>query len=51
MSFFFIVIFSKIQHMGYASQSGLQNFLFGKAASLVIGDVLTISILELSPPA
>ncbi len=42
LSFFFgfgIVLLTFIQHSGNPNQSGLQSFLFGKAASLLRGDV------------
>jgi len=38
-------LLSIIQQSGNAAQSGLNNFLFGKAASLVGADLLTFSII------
>lgn len=42
-----IVLLTYIQHQGNASQSGLDNFLFGKAASLVQRDVISFAIVAL----
>lgn len=38
-----IMLLSYIQHQGSASQSGLDKFLFGKAASLVGNDLITFA--------
>ncbi|MCC9167606.1 metal ABC transporter permease [Pontibacter harenae] len=40
-----ILLLTSIQHSGNASQSGLDKFLFGKAASLVGEDLITFSIV------
>lgn len=40
-----ILLLTRIQHSGNASQSGLDSFLFGKAASLLPSDVTSFSIL------
>lgn len=42
---FGILLLTKIQHMGNAAQSGLQAFLFGKAAALVGQDLIMFSIV------
>ena len=42
-----IVLLTKIQHSGDAAQSGLDSFLFGKAASMTMRDVITFSIIAL----
>lgn len=42
-----IVLLTKIQHSGDAAQSGLDSFLFGKAASMTMHDVITFSIIAL----
>lgn len=39
------VLLTQISRSGDADQAGLSRFLFGQAASLVAGDVLTMSIL------
>ena len=44
---FGIVIFTHIQHSGNASQSGLNTFIFGKAASLIGEDLVVFSVLSL----
>jgi manganese/zinc/iron transport system permease protein len=38
-----VMLLSHIQHQGSASQSGLDKFLFGKAASLVGNDLITFA--------
>ena len=40
-----ILLLTIIQHSGNAAQSGLDHFLFGKAASLVGQDLITFSII------
>jgi manganese/zinc/iron transport system permease protein len=40
-----IVLLTKIQHSGNAAQSGLDSFLFGKAASMGILDVQLFSVI------
>lgn len=42
-----IVLLTKIQHSGNAAQSGLDSFLFGKAASMSISDVKLFSVIAL----
>jgi len=42
-----IVLLTKIQHSGNAAQSGLDSFLFGKAASMTLQDVIIFSIIAL----
>ena len=42
-----IVLLTKIQHSGNASQSGLDSFLFGKAASMTLQDVIIFSVIAL----
>ena len=42
---FGLVLHTLIQRTGNANQAGLDTFLFGQAATLLEGDVLTISIL------
>ncbi len=42
-----IVLLTKIQHSGDAAQSGLDSFLFGKAASMTMHDVIIFSIIAL----
>jgi manganese/zinc/iron transport system permease protein len=42
-----ILLLTSIQHSGNAAQSGLDKFLFGKAASLVGEDLLIFSIVAL----
>ncbi len=44
---FGILLLKFIQNIGSSGQSGLQNFLFGKAASLLKSDVRNIAILSL----
>ncbi len=40
-----ILMLTSIQHSGNAAQSGLDNFLFGSAASLMKNDIITFSVL------
>lgn len=40
-----IVLLTTIQHSGNAAQSGLDSFLFGKAAALIGRDLVTFSII------
>ena len=40
-----IVLLTKIQHSGNAAQSGLDSFLFGKAASMSVFDVQLFSVI------
>ncbi|MBD1395968.1 metal ABC transporter permease [Pontibacter sp. JH31] len=40
-----ILLLTSIQHSGNAAQSGLDKFLFGKAASLVGEDLITFSVV------
>ena len=42
-----IVLLTHVQHSGNAAQSGLDHFLFGKAASMNRKDVLTFSLIAL----
>ncbi len=42
-----ILLITYIQHTGNASQSGLDHFLFGKAAAMVSNDLFIFSILAL----
>src|SRR5690606_25745740 len=44
---FGIVLLTFIQHNGYSSQSGLESFIFGNAASLVGSDVIVFSIIAI----
>ena len=44
---FGILLLTVIQHSGNAAQSGLENFLFGKAASLVGQDLVIFAIIGL----
>lgn len=44
---FGILLLTFIQNTGAGSQSGLDKFLFGKAASLVLEDVLVFSVFSL----
>ena len=43
-----ILLLTVIQHSGNAAQSGLENFLFGKAASLVGQDLVIFAIIGLT---
>jgi manganese/zinc/iron transport system permease protein len=45
---FGIVLLTYIQQHGYASQSGLDKFLFGNAASLLLPDLLSFGLLALA---
>ena len=40
-----ILMLTNIQHSGNAAQTGLDSFLFGKAAALVGNDLITFSIV------
>lgn len=40
-----ILLLTRIQHMGNAAQTGLQSFLFGKAAALVGQDLLIFGVV------
>ncbi len=42
-----IVLLTYIQKSGNASQSGLDEFLFGSAASMIGGDLITFAVLSL----
>lgn len=42
-----IVLLTHIQHSGNAAQSGLDHFLFGKAASMNLKDVIVFSLIAL----
>lgn len=42
-----IVLLTYIQHNGAGNQSGLDDFIFGKAASMVAGDVQLITIIAI----
>ncbi|MFB6364875.1 metal ABC transporter permease [Paenibacillus elgii] len=42
-----IVLLTKIQHSGSGNQSGLDKFLFGQAASMVLSDVITMAVVAL----
>ncbi len=42
-----IVLLTKIQHSGNAAQSGLDSFLFGKAASMSLLDVKVFSVIAI----
>lgn len=42
-----IVLLTYIQQSGNASQSGLNNFLFGKAAAMSLSDIKTMGIVSL----
>lgn len=42
-----IMLLTKIQHSGNAAQSGLDSFLFGKAAALVGTDVIVFSTISI----
>jgi manganese/zinc/iron transport system permease protein len=42
-----ILLLTYIQHQGNAAQTGLQSFLFGKAAALVGQDLLVFSVVAL----
>lgn len=40
-----VVLLTHIQHSGYASQSGLESFIFGNAAALIGNDVIVFSVI------
>jgi len=42
-----IVLLTYIQHNGFASQSGLESFIFGNAAALIGIDVIVFSIIAI----
>src|SRR5690554_3081480 len=42
-----VVMLTHIQHSGYASQSGLESFIFGNAAALIGNDVIVFSIIAI----
>lgn len=42
-----VVMLTYIQHSGYASQSGLESFIFGNAAALIGNDVIVFSIIAI----
>ncbi|MBS4197859.1 metal ABC transporter permease [Lederbergia citri] len=42
-----IVLLTEIQHSGTGNQSGLDKFLFGQAAALVLSDVLIMAITSI----
>jgi len=42
-----VVLLTKIQHSGNAAQSGLDSFLFGKAASMSLFDVKLFSVIAI----
>ncbi|CAG7616406.1 Manganese transport system membrane protein MntC [Paenibacillus solanacearum] len=42
-----IVLLTQIQHSGSGNQSGLDKFLFGQAASMVLSDVITMAVVAL----
>lgn len=44
---FGIVLLTFIQHSGNSSQSGLDNFIFGKAAALVGNDLIAFAVIAL----
>lgn len=41
-----IVLLTQIQHSGNGNQSGLDKFLFGQAASMMLSDVLIMAIIS-----
>jgi manganese/zinc/iron transport system permease protein len=41
-----IVLLTFIQHGDYGNQAGLDKFLFGQAAAMVSGDVITMSVIS-----
>lgn len=43
---FGIMLLTEIQHSGSGNQSGLDKFLFGQAATMVLSDVYTIAIIS-----
>ncbi|MBP1154346.1 MULTISPECIES: metal ABC transporter permease [unclassified Paenibacillus] len=42
-----VVLLTKIQQSGNGNQSGLDTFMFGKAASMVLSDVITMAVAAL----
>ncbi|MBD0379645.1 metal ABC transporter permease [Paenibacillus sedimenti] len=44
---FGIVLLTQIQHSGNGNQSGLDKFLFGQAASMMLSDVLIMAIISI----
>lgn len=42
-----IVLLTQIQHSGKGNQSGLDKFLFGQAASMVLSDVLILTVISI----
>lgn len=44
---FGIVLLTEIQHSGSGNQSGLDKFLFGQAAALVLSDVLIMAVTSI----
>jgi len=45
---FGILLLTKIQHSGNATQMGLSNFLLGKAAALISKDIYTFTVLSVT---
>lgn len=43
-----VVLLTKIQQSGNGNQSGLDTFMFGKAASMVLSDVITMAVAALA---
>lgn len=43
-----ILALTYIQHAGFANQSGLDHFLFGKAASIVSSDLIVFSVIAIA---
>lgn len=43
-----VVLLTKIQQSGSGNQSGLDTFMFGKAASMVLSDVITMAVAALA---
>ncbi|MGG1600683.1 MULTISPECIES: metal ABC transporter permease [Paenibacillus] len=43
-----VVLLTKIQQSGNGNQSGLDTFMFGKAASMVLSDVITMGLAALA---
>lgn len=43
-----VVLLTKIQQSGNGNQSGLDTFMFGKAASMVLSDVITMGLVALA---
>lgn len=42
-----IVLLTRIQHSGNGNQSGLDKFLFGQAASMMLSDVIIMAVISL----